>query len=413
MKILHNTKCRICRSEKLEKFLDLGKVAFVSNFLKREDFEKPEHIPDLQIYVCTNCWLAQVIDVPDPEDLFLHDYPYFTSFISTMITHFHNLAGNIITRFNLTPQDLVVDIGSNDGVFLGGFKRFSILVLGVDPAPVAASIANSRGIETLNVFFTEETAKKIRSERGPAKVIISTNTFAHIDKLDDFISGIKILLDDEGAFIFENPYLVDTLEYTEFDTMYYDHVSYYAIQPLRVLFDRFQMEIFDVKRTPVHGGSILVFVKKAGAKISVTDAAQKLIEFERASGYNAPRVYKEFAARVELFRENLTGLLGKLKNEGNRIVGYGASARGNVLLSYCHIGTETLDYMVDDSTFKQGRYTPGTHIPIVAPEKILKDMPDYVLLVAWNFADEIMDRLEDYKKRGGKYIIPLPAIKIV
>lgn len=413
MKITRNRKCRICKSTKLEKFLALGKVAFVSSFLRKEQLNQFEQKPDLNIYVCTNCWLAQVIDVPDPNELFSKNYPYYTSFISTMINHFNNLAKEITERFSLNNTHLVVDIGSNDGVFLKGFKKLGVPVLGIEPAPNIASAAVARNIETLNIFFTEETAKKIRKERGSSKVILSTNTFAHIDNLDDFCLGLNNLLDDDGVFIFENPYLVDTLFNNEFDTMYYDHVSYYAISPLKILFKRFNMEIFDVQRTPVHGGSILVFVKKIGSKIPSTKAPNQLINLEQKLELNTLKPYYEFAKRVELFKEKLTSLLASLKIQNKRIVGYGASARGNVLLSYCQIGVETLDYMVDKSTFKQGLYAPGTHIPIFAPEKILKDMPDYLLIVAWNFADEIKKQQREYRKRGGKFIIPIPEIKII
>lgn len=413
MKITRNRKCRICKSAKLEKFLALGKVAFVSSFLKKEQLNQFEQKPDLNIYVCTNCWLAQVIDVPDPTELFLNNYPYFTSVISTMITHFNKLAYEITERFSLNNTHLVVDIGSNDGVFLNGFKKLGVTVLGIEPAPNIASVAVARDIETLNIFFTDKTAKKIRKERGSAKVILSTNTFAHIDDLDDFCLGLNNLLDDEGVFIFENPYLVDTLFNNEFDTMYYDHVSYYAISPLKILFKKFNMEIFDVQQTPVHGGSILVFVKKIRSKIPLTKAPQLLINLEQKLELNTLKPYYEFAKRVKLFKEKFTSLLRSLKNKNKRIVGYGASARGNVLLSYCQIGTETLDYMVDKSTFKQGLYAPGTHIPIFAPEKILEDMPDYLLIVAWNFADEIIKQQREYRKRGGKFIIPIPEIKII
>ena len=413
MKITRNRECRICKSKKLEKFLSFGKVALVSSFLKKEQLNKFEQTPELNIYVCTNCWLTQVIDVPDPTVLFLKNYPYFTSFISTMVTHFNQLAKEITERFSLNKSHLVVDIGSNDGVFLNGFKKFGVPVLGIEPAPNIASVAVARNIETLNIFFTEETAKKIRKERGSAKIILSTNTFAHIDDLDDFCRGLNNLLDDDGAFIFENPYLVDTLLNNEFDTMYYDHVSYYAISPLTVLFKRFNMEIFDVQRTPVHGGSILVFVKKIGSKIPSTKAPKQLINLELKLELNTLKPYYEFAKRVEVFKGKLTSLLGGLKNKDKRVAGYGASARGNVLLSYCQIGVETLDYMVDKSTFKQGLYTPGTHIPIFAPGKVLEDMPDYLLIVAWNFADEIKKQQREYRKRGGKFIIPIPELKII
>ena len=415
MRMTHNTECRICNSENLEKFLDLGDVALVSNFIPKELLHKNEPIPNLSIYVCKNCWLAQVIDVPDPEDLFLNDYPYMTRFISTMVEHFAARAKEIIERFDLKDEDLIMDIGSNDGVYLSGFKKHkpNINVLGVDPAPNIVPFAEERGVRSKNVFFTEENAKKLVEEEGSAKVILSTNTFAHIDDLDDFMKGLDIMLDDEGIFIFENPYAIDTILGNQFDTMYYDHVSYYAIHPCKVLFERFGMEIFDVQQTDVHGGSIMVFVKKKDSDIPVTDKPAELLSKERELGFNTMKPYLEFAERVSKFKKDLMKLIIDLKSEGKTIAGYGASARGNVTLSYCGINNNILDYICDKSTFKQGRFTPGTRLEIFPPDKLVKDMPDYTLLVAWNFTDEILKEQEEYRKKGGKFIVPLPELKIV
>jgi|LWDU01.1.fsa_nt_gi SAM-dependent methyltransferase len=415
MEITHNKHCRICKSENLEKFLDLGPVALVSNFIPADKLDIKEQIPNLDIYVCKDCWLAQVVDVPDPEELFLNDYPYMTRFISTMVTHFEARAKESIDRFNLQDDDLVMDIGSNDGVYLGGFKKHkpNINVLGVDPAPNIVPFAEERGVRSANIFFTEENAKKLREKEGPAKLILSTNTFAHIDDLDDFVKGLKIMLDDDGVFIFENPYAIDTILGTQFDTMYYDHVSYYAIHPCKVLFERFGMEIFDVKQTDVHGGSIMVYVKKKESSIPVTSKPAEMLAKEKELGFNTMKPYLEFAERVARFKENLMDIITALKAQGKTIAAYGASARGNVTLSYCGLNNTILDYICDKSDFKQGRHTPGTRLEIFAPSKLAETMPDYTLMVAWNFTDEILKEQEEYRKKGGRFIVPLPELKIV
>ena len=415
MKITKNTNCRICNSENLEKFLDLGKVGLVSNFIKKEDIKKNELIPKLNVYICKNCWLAQIIDILNPEELFLKDYPYYTGYIATMIDHFDDHAQDITTRFNLDQSSLVVDIGGNDGVFLNGFKKLkkNINLLCVDPAPDIVNHTRKKDIDVFNNFFGEKNADAIKEKYGAADVILSTNTFAHIDNIHDFMKGVKKLLKKDGVFIFENPYIVDILEKLQFDTMYYDHVSNFGIYPLNILFSQFDMTICDVKRTEVHGGSILVFVKNNTNLKKFTDMPEELVALEKSMHLNTITPYTNFSSKVKKLRSEIMNGLRKIKEDKKRIVGYGASARGNTTLCYCNIDTTIIDYIADKNELKQNRYTPLTHIPILNPEKILEDMPDYVLIIAWNFSDEIILQLDEYKKRGGKFIIPIPEFKIV
>ena len=415
MKITKNTNCRICNSENLEKFLDLGEVGLVSNFIKKEDIKKNELIPKLNVYICKNCWLAQIIDILNPEELFLKDYPYYTGYITTMIDHFDDHAQDITTRFNLDQNSLVVDIGGNDGVFLNGFKKLkkNINLLCVDPAPDIVNHTRKKDIDVFNNFFGEKNADVIKEKYGAADVILSTNTFAHIDNIHDFMKGVKKLLKKDGVFIFENPYIVDILEKLQFDTMYYDHVSNFGIYPLNILFSQFDMTICDVKRTEVHGGSILVFVKNNTNLKKFTNMPEELVALEKSMHLNTITPYTNFSSKVKKLRSEIMNGLRKIKEDKKRIVGYGASARGNTTLCYCNIDTTIIDYIADKNELKQNRYTPLTHIPILNPEKILEDMPDYVLIIAWNFSDEIILQLDEYKKRGGKFIIPIPEFKIV
>ena len=415
MKITKNTNCRICNSENLEKFLDLGEVGLVSNFIKKEDIKKNELIPKLNVYICKNCWLAQIIDILNPEELFLKDYPYYTGYIATMIDHFDGHAQDIATKFNLDQNSLVVDIGGNDGVFLNGFKKLdkNINLLCVDPAPDIVNHTRKKDIDVFNNFFGEKNADVIKEKYGAADVILSTNTFAHIDNIHDFMKGVKKLLKKDGVFIFENPYIVDILEKLQFDTMYYDHVSNFGIHPLNILFSQFDMTICDVKRTEVHGGSILVSVKNNTNLKKFTSMPEELVELEKSMRLNTIAPYTNFSSKVKKLRSEIINGLRRIKGSKKRIVGYGASARGNTTLCYCNIDTTIIDYIADKNELKQNRYTPLTHIPILNPEKILEDMPDYVLIIAWNFADEIILQLDEYKKRGGKFIIPIPEFKIV
>lgn len=369
-----------------------------------------EPLYPLDIYFCPECGLVQLRDIVSPHILF-KDYVYLTGMSQTMRQHFYHLALEVVNDFNLSNNDLVIDIGSNDGTLLKNFKQLSTKTLGIEPATNVALIAEREGIETVNDFFSVDVAKKIIEREGQAKVVIGTNIFAHINDLDELLQAIGNLLASDGVFIIEVPYLADLLSKTEFDTMYHEHLSYFSIRPLVILFKSYNMELVDVKRIPVHGGSIRCYVKKTPSPIK--DSVHKLFAIEEGLKLNSFNTYFEFSVRVRSIKLQLTSLLNRLKREENKIVGYGAAAKGNTLLNYCKIGADILDYIVDSTPFKQGLYTPGMKIPVVPPNRMTEDKPDYVLLLAWNYLDEILKKEWKYRELGGKFIVPIPEPKII
>lgn len=404
-------KCRICGSKKLYLFLDLNSMPIPNGFLTKEELKKKEdHFP-LACYVCENCWLVQLTHVV-PAEIMFKNYLYIPSTSTTMLEHFKSMANEIITEFKLKPKDLVIDIGSNDGTLLGYFREQEIRVLGIDPASNLAQVARLRGIDTLDDFFTSKLAKKVVKKYGKAKIISGTNVIAHIHDLHDLIKGVKILLAKDGIFIMEYPYLVDLLEKNEFDTIYHEHLSYFAVSPLIELFKKHGMVIFDIKRTPVHGGSIMVFVSKKGSKYKTRPSVKEFVKIELLKKLHRKEAYDEFARRVKMIKRDTLDYLKRLKQQGKKIVGYGAAAKGNVFLNYCGITTKLLDYIVDSIPYKQGRYTPGTHIAIYPERKLIKEMPDYTLILAWNFADEILRKQIKYREKGGQMIITIPYLRI-
>ena len=407
MAIKAHTNCRVCKTKLTHRFLKLGPIPLANSFVKSEQLDKLEDFYPLDVYFCEACGLVQLGHVVPPEVMF-RNYIYVSGTSATIPAHFANLAKEAVERFSLDKDSLVVDIGGNDGTLLRGFKNLNVRVLNVEPATNIAKIAESSGIETFNEFWNKATALKIANEKGKAKLIIGTNVFAHVDDWDGFIEGVTILLDNNGVFIIEAPYLVDLLEKTEFDTIYHEHLSYLAIRPMVTLFKRCGMEVSDVKRTSIHGGSIRLYIKKSGSNIQTTGSVNELLSLEKKLKLDSLDTYLEFAANVETLKQKLVDLLKGLKSKGKRIAGYGAPAKGNTLLNYYKIGTDLLDYIVDKNPLKQGLYTPGMHIPTFDAGKILEDMPDYLLILAWNFADEIMAQQHAFKEKGGKFIIPLP-----
>lgn len=279
--------------------------------------------------------------------------------------------------------------------------------LGVDPSDIA-NVARDGGIETLNDYFSNDVAQKIKKGKGPAIVVIGTNVFAHVDNLYDFLNGVNTVLDNNGFLVLEFPYLIDLINKVEFDTIYHEHLSYFAIRPLTVLFEKFNMEIFDIQRLPVHGGSVRIFVKKLGSVHEVSDKIKDLLSLEENEKFSSIDTYNTFANRVRQLKKDLTTLLKGLKSQGKRIVGDGAPAKGNTLLNYCQIGTDILDYIVEMSPLKQGLYTPGTHIPIFPIDRIYIDRPDFLLILPWNIKEDIMQQQVEFRQNGGKFIVPIP-----
>ena len=407
---IHRARCRVCGSEKLHKFLSLGPTPLANNFLGEEQLDEAELYYPLDVYFCSNCYLVQLLDAVSPKVLF-KEYAYVTGASKPMQAHFTGLSGDVIKNFKISEDSLVVDIGSNDGTLLQCFSKFGLRMLGIEPASNIARLAEAKGIPTVNELFDEDCAVKLRKEYGPANVILATNVFAHVDNLEGLLRGINNLLVDDGVFIFEVPYLPNLLNNVEFDTIYHEHLSYFAVHPLVYLFRKFEMEVVDVRQIPVHGGSIRVFVQRSPKRQSQT--VTKLLLMERKAKLDSLKTYTKFAERVALVREKLVKLLKTLKNEGARITGYGATAKGNTLLNYCKIGTDVLDYISDTTPFKQGCYTPGMHIPIFPEEKFHEDPPDYALLLAWNYADAILQKEEEYRQKGGKFILPIPEPKVI
>jgi SAM-dependent methyltransferase len=407
-----NTHCRGCKGNRLEKVLSLGKTPAANAFLKKQDLDKPEPFFPLEVYFCHDCSLLQLVDIVSPELLF-RDYVYVSSFSPAFIKHFQSFADVVTSRFKLNSESLVIDVGSNDGILLKPFKGHGTRVLGIDPAKKIAEQATHDGIETLPEFFTVEVAKGIVKKYGNADVVTGNNVFAHVNDLDELVGAVKQVMKPDAAFITESPYLIEFLDNFLFDTVYHEHVSYYSVMSLSAIFKRFGMEIFDVQKVNSHGGSIRVFAQKIGGGHEVLDTVSNCILQEKEHRLDEIQTYKDFAHVIEENKTKLTTLLASLKKDGARIAAYGAAAKGNTLLNYFGIGNSVIDYIVDDSEWKQGLFTPGTHIPVVARDELAKNRPDYIVVLAWNYSDAIISNLSDYKSNGGKFIIPVPNPHIV
>ncbi len=406
------TNCRVCNNQNLKNILDLGNQPLANSFLRKEDLDKPEPSYPLNLVFCNNCGLVQLDFVVSPELMF-KNYLWVSGTSDTVPMHFQQLVEEAVRIVNTNKNSLVVDIGSNDGTLLKGFKKLGVKTLGVEPATNIAELAEQSGIETVNDFFNSKTAEQIVKERGKAEIITATNVVAHINDSYDLLTGVNALLEDDGTFIIEVPYLADMIQNNEFDTAYHEHLSYFTVRPLVELFKRFDLKIFDVKRFPIHGGTIRVYVKKKSSNLKVTNAVNYQLKLEKEIGLDNLETYVKFSERIWKLKHDLIVLLQKFKAEGKKIVGYGAPAKGNTLLNFFKIGPDLLDYIVDKNPLKHGLYTPGMHIPVMPVEKIMEDKPDYMLILAWNFADEIMRQQQKFKEIGGKFIIPIPEPRII
>jgi SAM-dependent methyltransferase len=405
------TSCRTCKSDRLYLFLPLGEHPLANGFLREEQLSEPEaHFP-LDVHVCLDCGLIQVADQV-PAEYFRH-YVYIPSSADAMHGHFAGLADTLEQRFLGAPDALTVDIGCNDGLFLSFLHERGSRTLGIDPARNIAELARQKGVEVVTEYFTPDLAQQIREEHGPARVVVSTNTFHHIGDLDPFTLGVSQLLADDGVFVVEVPHALDLVEQNEFDGVYHEHVSQHTVKSFVDHFRQFGLEVFDVERLDIHGGSIRVYARPAKNGASPVPVVREWLVEEARRGLFEEATYDAFRERVEHNREELLKILAELKADGRRIVGYGASARGNTLLNYYGIGVETLDYIVDRNPLKQGLYSPGMHIPVEGAERLAEDDPDYVLVIAWNFADEITRQQKEYLERGGRFIVPIPEARIV
>ena len=402
--------CRSCGSPDLEVVLDLGMHPPSDALLRDEHLALEEPHYPLTVAVCAGCGLMQIRENVEPDELFCNDYPYFSSFMPALLEHTKTNVEELIEMRGLDRDSFVVELASNDGYLLQYYAEKGIPVQGIDPAIGPAEAAEERGIPTLNTFFTEDLAKQLRGDGKRADIIHANNVLAHVPDLNGFVAGIATLLADDGMAVIECPHVYELIRHCEFDTIYHEHLCYFSVTALRPLFQRHGLTLNDVRSLSIHGGSLRLYVSHG---TSESAAVRELLANERAASLDTPVGYRTFSSKVEGLRNSLRVMLEQLKSAGATIAAYGAAAKGATLINYVGIGTGLVDFVVDRNTHKHGRYMPGQHIPIHPPERLLEAQPDYTLVLAWNFKDEIIEQQKEYRSKGGRFIIPVPEPVIV
>jgi SAM-dependent methyltransferase len=409
---VHREDCRLCGGRDLVRFLDFGEVPLAGGFLREEEIPRERFYP-LGMDFCRGCTLVQVSDVV-PADVLFRNYFYYSSAIRTLVEHFADLAREMHERFGIGAGRRVVEIGCNDGVFLRPMSACGARCIGVDPATNVVATIDDPAIGVVNDYFGEKVARGIAAREGPADAVVSSFSFAHIDDMPDVMRGVTALLARDGVFVFEVYYLGTVLDELQYDMMYHEHLSYYSLVSLMRFLDAFGMEIFDVRRLPLRAGTIRYYARRRAGRPEPTSASVgELLAHERARGFHDPATYLAYGGRVQGTRTALLGVLDRLKAAGRRIIGYGASGRATVIMNFCGLDRRYLDCVVDDAPAKHGLYMPGMHVPIRPWEAAEALQPDYAVLFAWSFAEEVMRRRAGYLARGGKFIVPLPEVRVV
>lgn len=403
--------CRACHSTCGRLILDLGVQPLANNLPAPADRGLPEPRFPLRLALCEACWLLQITDIVPPVTLF-SEYLYFSSFSDALLRHSADAVAEHRRDFHLGPTSFVVEIASNDGYLLQNFVAAGIPCLGIEPAQNIAEVARRKGVETISRFFGRELAVELANAGRQADLILANNVLAHAPDTNDFVAGLALQLKPGGRVVLEFPYACDLIEHVEFDTIYHEHVFYFTLTALEPLLARHGLEVIQVRRLAIHGGSLRLYAAKHGAH-PVAPSVDLLRKEEQSKGVASLKYYEDFGDRVRRLREDLRGLLKSLKAAGKSIAAYGASAKGSTLMNYYGLGAETLDFVADRSTAKQGRLTPGTQLPIVAAEELAARRPDYALLLTWNFADEILRQQQAYRDAGGKFIVPIPEVRVV
>lgn len=404
-------RCLACGNSQGHPVLDLGLQPLANNLLLPADLDKVEPRFPLRVAVCEGCWLLQITDLVPPVELF-SDYLYFSSFSDSFVRHARAAAERYVPEFALGATSHVVEIASNDGCLLQHFVRLGVPCLGIEPAANIAEVAREKGVETIVDFFGRKLADRLVGENRAADLILGNNVLAHAPDTNDFVAGLARLLRRGGRIVLEFPYAADLIAQNEFDTIYHEHVFYFTLTPLDRLLARHGLEIFRVEHLDIHGGSLRLFAGHPGDHAREPSVAECFAR-ERALGVETSGYYESFAGQVERVRRDLLALLAKLRAEGKSIAAYGASAKGSTLLNYLQPPSGTLDFIVDRSPHKQGRLSPGLHLPILPAETLLERRPDYTLLLTWNFAAEILEQQREYRARGGRFIVPIPQVTIV
>ncbi len=413
----HYQNCRFCFSNNFTKVIDLGLVPLAGGFIKKNKYNnliREEKFYPLEIFFCQNCFLLQTANVID-QDILFTDYFYHSSSIKTLVDHFHKFVDETFHILDKPEKSFLVEIGCNDASLIKAALKKGINAIGVDPAQNIVNPLIRKGIPIMNEYFTEQTSVKIIKKYEKADIIFSSNTLAHIEDMHTVFKGIKKLLKKDGRLVFEVHYLGDLIRDFQYDMIYHEHQYYYSLLTLQKFLDTFNLKIYDISHIPIHAGSVRYYVKhKTYAKYPVTDRVKKLKKQEIEGGLHKLKTFTIFNKRIMKTKKNLLKLLNTLKNDNKKIAGYGASGRGTIMMNYCGLDTNYLEYVIDDAPAKQGSFTPGTHLEI-KNSKILyeRNKPDYTLLFAWSFVEEIKRRNSEYLKKGGKFIIPLPEVQII
>jgi SAM-dependent methyltransferase len=404
--------CRFCGQPLRFTFVDLGMSPLCESFLSLEQLNQGESFYPLHAYVCENCFLVQLEEYVSPENIFT-EYAYFSSYADTWLQHCKNYTELVSSRFGLNKSSFVVEVASNDGYLLQYFVQRGIPVLGIEPAKNVAKVAIEKGVPTLTEFFGRELATRLRNEGKQADLIAGNNVLAQVPNINDFVAGLKILLKPGGVITIEFPHLMNLIEQNQFDTMYHEHFSYFSFITAEKIFAAHGLDLFDVEELPTHGGSLRIYARHTEDESkSRTKCAEELHESEIRAGFTNMERYSAFGENVKETKRKLLTFLIEARRSGKTVVGYGAPGKGNTLLNYCGIRTDFLDYTVDRNPYKHGKFLPGTHIPIFPPEKIRETRPDYVLILPWNFKDEIMQQMAHIREWGGHFVVPIPELKV-
>ena len=412
MENTNNSKCRFCGQPLHFSLVDLGMSPLCESFLSLDQINQMEPFYPLHVYVCDKCYLAQLEEYVTPEHIFT-EYAYFSSYAVTWLQHAENYTNMMTERFKLNNKSFVVEVASNDGYLLQYFVKNNIPVLGIEPAKNVAKVAIDKGVPTITEFFGVKLAEQLHDEGKQADVIAGNNVLAQVPDINDFVGGMKIFLKSTGVITIEFPHLMRLMEENQFDTIYHEHFSYFSFITVEKIFAAHGLTLFDVEELPTHGGSLRIYGRHTeNEALPLTDRAKEMHDREVNAGFTNMEHYSAFGEQVKETKRKLLEFLVNAKREGKSIAGYGAPGKGNTLLNYCGIRTDFLDYTVDRNPYKHGKFLPGTHIPIYPPEKINETKPDYVFILPWNFKDEIMSQMGGIREWGGRFVVPIPEVKV-
>ena len=407
-------KCRFCESALTNIFLDLGMSPMANSFLKSTDLNTTEPRYPLCSYVCSNCFLVQLDEFENPQEIF-SDYAYFSSFSTTWIDHVEEFVNQSINQFKIDKEKHVIEIASNDGYLLQHFKKKDIPILGIEPAKNIASYAESKGIPTINKFFGVDTAQELAQNGQKADFLIAFNVMPHVPNLNDFVNGLKMILNNDGILIIQfSAYLLKLIELNEFDMIYHEHFSYFSLGTLKKIFSELKLKIFDAEELSIHGGSLrLYIIHEENNSYQKSTRVDQILEKEKQFGLLETSTYDNFTKNIQNVKQDICNFFAEARKENKKIVCYGAPAKGNTLLNFCGIGKDFIEYTVDKNPHKQELFLPGTHIPIYSPEKVLSTKPDYLLILPWNLKDEIIDQMSFIRDWNGKFVVLMPKIEII